>query len=89
MNGDLRSTKLYRAVVAARSRLRTAEDKHEHVLDEGLVNQRGVIREYAAAVQEYTNTVMAWLSSVETHGQGEEPLVDEMEEAAGETASEI
>jgi hypothetical protein len=89
VTGDLRSTKLYRAVIAARSRLRMAEDKHEHVLDEGLANHRGVIREYAAAVQEYTNTVMAWLSSVETHGQSEEPLPDGMEEGAGEPATEV
>jgi hypothetical protein len=88
VNGNLRSTKLYRAVIAARSRLRMAEDEHEHVLDEGIANQRGVIREYAAAVQEYTNTVMAWLSSVETHGQGEEPLPEEIDGAAGEAATE-
>jgi hypothetical protein len=76
VNIDFRATKLYRAVVAARTRLRGIEEKHEHLLDERLANHRGVGREYAAAVQDYTNAVMAWLSALETQGRDGEPLPD-------------
>jgi hypothetical protein len=82
VNSDLRATKLYRAVVAARNRLRTAEDRHEHLLDEGSFHHRGAVREYAAAVQDYTNTVMSWLSSLETHGDGDDLLPDAEEKTA-------
>ena len=73
VNTGFRESKLYRAVVAARTRLRDIEEKHEHTLDAGAANSRGVGREYAAAVQDHTNAVMAWLSALEmTHGREED-----------------
>ena len=67
MNSDYRATKLYKAVAAARSRLRFLEEKHDSLLAAGNPEVSRVSLEYAAAVQEHTNAVMAWL--VVLHGQ--------------------
>jgi hypothetical protein len=82
VNTDFRTSKLYRAVVTARTRLRDIEHRHEHMLDEGPAHHRGVGREYAAVVQDHTNAVMAWLSALETQGREEEmaPLPLEAED---------
>ena len=88
MNTDFRASKLYRAVVAARTRLRDIEERHEHMLDGVPAHQRGVGREYAAAVQDHTNAVMAWLSALETTQGREEDLERVPEREVDETASE-
>ena len=67
MNSDFRATKLYRTVVATRSRLRYMEERHDSLLAAGNPEAHSVGLEYAAAVQEHTNAVMAWLISL--HGQ--------------------
>jgi hypothetical protein len=84
VNSDFRATKLYRAVLAARTRLRDIEEKHERMLGEGVPNHLGIGREYAAAVQDYTNAVMAWLSALETQGSGGELVAapEDAEEAS-------
>jgi hypothetical protein len=86
VNTDFRANKLHRALVAARTRLRDVEERHEHLLEEGVARHHSVGREYAAAVQEYANAVMAWLVALE-HRAG-----DAAGEAsigtAGETAQE-
>lgn len=83
MNSDYRATKLYRAVAAARSRLRFMEEKHDSLLAAGNPEVSRVSLEYAAAVQEHTNAVMAWL--VVLHGQrqrAENPPPDSARRAA-------
>jgi hypothetical protein len=81
---DFRANKLHRALVAARTRLRDVEERHEHLLEEGVARHHSVGREYAAAVQEYANAVMAWLVALERRaGDG---AGDTSVEAAGETA---
>jgi hypothetical protein len=87
VNTGFRETKLYRAVVAARTRLREIEEKHERMLDAGAANPRGVGREYAAAVQDHTNAVMAWLSALETTHCREEDTEPAAEEAADQMAT--
>lgn len=67
MSTDYRATKLYRAVASARSRLRFMEEKHDSLLAAGNREVHSVSLEYAAAVQEHTNAVMAWLIAL--HGQ--------------------
>ena len=67
MSTDYRATKLYRAVASARSRLRFMEEKHDSLLAAGNPEVHSVSLEYAAAVQEHTNAVMAWLIAL--HGQ--------------------
>ena len=71
MNPDkaLEQSKLRVEVVSARIRLGLVEHKHERVLDQGSPSEIAEIgREYAAAMHEYSNAVMAWLSSIEKFG---------------------
>ena len=68
-NQSLEQSKLQVEVVSARIRLRLVEQKHERVLEQGSPSEIAEIgREYAAAMHQYSDAVMAWLSSIGKYG---------------------
>ena len=65
----LEQSRLQVEVVSARIRLRLVEQKHERILEKGSPSEIiATGREYAAAVQAYSTSIMAWLSTIERHG---------------------
>lgn len=65
MTSNLQNHPLYVEVIAERVRLRELETRFAALVDKGFVDL-AVGREYAAAVQAYTQAVMTWLSWIET-----------------------
>jgi len=65
VNLDFYASQLRQAVVNARARLKSVEETHERLLDSGASEVLTAGRDYAAAVQEYANAVMAWLVFLE------------------------
>ena len=65
MSNDLRHHPRYQDVTAERIRMRELEARFGMLIDNGSVDL-AVVREYAAAVQSYTQAVMSWLSWIET-----------------------
>ena len=65
MTNDLHNHPLYGEVAAERARLTELEARFSMSIDNGSIDL-SVVREYAAAVQTYTQAVMTWLSWVET-----------------------
>ena len=73
----LEAEPLRQSLLDAFAALQLAQLKHEHALeiaaDAGPLNADGITalrqagREYAAAVSQYTNAAMAWLSFVDLH----------------------
>jgi hypothetical protein len=73
----LEQSRLRVEVVSARIRLQLIEQQHERALVLGSPPEVAEIgREYAAAIHEHSNAVMAWLSSIAKYGYekyGQEP----------------
>jgi hypothetical protein len=65
MSIDLRNHPLYAEVITERGRLKELEATFSTFIDNGSVDLT-VGRQYAAAVQAYTQAVMTWLSWIET-----------------------
>jgi hypothetical protein len=63
---------LYEAVADACIRLRAAEEEYERGLEAGSAVLRITGREYASAVHNYSNAVMAWLKWFDIYGDSGE-----------------